>query len=64
MRQAVTENKSSTNISRIISFQACEGLDKRIDQSMRANFKPPDPEYGPSQAAATDNNDGDLDLYS
>jgi len=31
---------------------------------MRADFKPPDPEYGPSQAAATSSSDGDLDLYS
>jgi hypothetical protein len=46
------------------AFKACEGLDKRIDQSMRADFKPPDPEYGPSQAVATCNSDGDIDLYS
>jgi hypothetical protein len=31
---------------------------------MRADFKPPDAEYGPSQAAATGSSDGDLDLYS
>jgi hypothetical protein len=32
---------------------------------MRADFKPPEPEYGPSQAAAaTGSSDGDLDLYS
>jgi hypothetical protein len=46
------------------AFKACEGLDKRIDQSMRADFKPPDPEYGHSQAAATGSCDGDIDLYS
>ncbi len=46
------------------AFKACEGLDKKIDQSMRADFKPPDPEYGPSQAAATGSSDGDIDLYS
>jgi hypothetical protein len=31
---------------------------------MRAGFKPPDPEYGPSQGAATGSSDGDLDLSS
>ncbi len=31
---------------------------------MRVDFKPPDPEYGPSQAAATGSSDGDLDLYN
>jgi hypothetical protein len=46
------------------AFKACEGLDKRIDQSMRTDFKPPDPEYGLSQTTATSNNDGDIDLYS
>jgi hypothetical protein len=46
------------------TFKACESLDKRIDQSMRTDFKPPDPEYGPSQAAATGSRDGDIDLYS
>jgi hypothetical protein len=47
-----------------LAFKACEGLYKRIDQSMRADFKPPDPEYGPNQAAAIGNSDGDIDLYS
>jgi len=46
------------------AFKACEGLDKRIDQSMRADFKPPDLEYGPSQAATTGSSDGYIDLYS
>jgi hypothetical protein len=46
------------------TFKACEGLDKRIDQYMQADFKPPDPEYGPSQVATTGSSDGDIDLYS
>jgi hypothetical protein len=46
-----------------LAFKACEGLDKRIDQSMQADFKPPDPEYGPSQVATIGNSDGDIDLY-
>jgi hypothetical protein len=62
MRQAVTKNKSSTNIFRIISFQS-------MWRSWQKNWsiyasKPPDPEYGPSQAAAIGSSDGDLDLYS
>jgi hypothetical protein len=47
-----------------LAFKACEGLYKRIDQSMRADFKPPDPEYGPNQATAIGSSDGDIDLYS
>ncbi len=31
---------------------------------MQTDFKPHDPEYGPSQAVATGNSDGDLDMYS
>ncbi len=31
---------------------------------MRADFKPPDPEYGPNQATAIGSSDGDIDLYS
>jgi hypothetical protein len=46
------------------AFKACEGFDKRIDQSMRADFKPHDPEYGPNQATATGNSDGVIDLYN
>ncbi len=30
---------------------------------MQADFKPPDPEYGPSQVATIGNSDGDIDLY-
>jgi hypothetical protein len=31
------------------TFKACEGFDKRIDQYMQADFKPPDPEYALQQ---------------
>jgi hypothetical protein len=68
LQSACAKLQPKTNLVRTSlessAFKACEGLDKRIDQSMRTDFKPPNPEYGPSQAAATGNNDGDLDLYN